>query len=268
MRKHLLLIGTLICTASMYSTDENSSFKNLFLSKLKHWTMNHSSFNPELHEDASEEYQQFCKQAYKQLEIPTHECLPIKKSKNLSLNLFNDRTLGGTTPFAIFIDEEKLKNKSQAMKKLVSFHEAAHVKFHIKKVFSTRIEFLAALVSVPALIIGIGLATKDLEQMIILCSSLTLTTSSVLLMKYIKYKLEGWLDESQAEEIAFNALNCYKCVEQVKEELKIGRGNNGGGGYWGVIQMQEIEDTFRKQNKLCSEHTHYPSHHSKKRRRN
>ena len=77
MKKYRVLTIVLVFMSSLYGMQESNydSLKNLFLSKFNRWVAEkyYSQYDPQLHEDAREEYQKLGKQAYEQLDIPQNE---------------------------------------------------------------------------------------------------------------------------------------------------------------------------------------------------
>lgn len=249
--------------SSAYGMEESNSFKTLFLSKinkpiaapLHRWCYPKDYYQE--HEDASDEYQKLAKDAYDQLQVPLDQRLPVKKR-----DLFVEGRVGRATPSAIFIDQGFLNYKqSNSYKKHVLLHEITHVKYYDPAESVLVASGFKGCLGASAIMIvwstGVLLSSikypqnlkKAIKGIFTACS---IGGSGVMGAQY--HVSHGHrLGESRADQTAFNALQCYKCVEEVKdgesdEAEKIGR------GYWRTEQMQEVADKFKQQNKICLEH--------------
>lgn len=260
MKKNILLpIVLLLSMSSAYGMEENKGVKALFLSKVKHWVVapiiGYSQFNPDLHEDATEEYQRLGKQAYEALQVPIHERLPIKKMEKLS-NEIKDNCAGITTASAIFINGECLRDESFATKKAIILHEVTHAKYHdavmtgLTGLGSTAGKF------VPSVVIGIGLAIATDQffkehpcKIILSWLAIPLTVpriASAIDCNCKQYAFnQQQLHESRADETALNALNCYKCLLELETEC-----------HFDAYEIQKVIDKLgsNKHNTFCAEH--------------
>jgi hypothetical protein len=233
----------------MHGMNDSRSFMGRFLTQLD----NGSKFidkvmwpqgKLELHDDAQEEYQKLGKQAQDQLHISPIDQVPIKSMKNLPR-----KGAGGMAkPSAIFIDEDCFNKHSIIIKKYALLHEAAHVKHRHNLqghliMGATFGNFCACLF----IMFKSNLFTKN-ELTVSQAVALAATVGSTYWM--IQH-MQGF--ESQADQTAIHALNCHKCVDEVKEAVR-GNASRLVRGYWGAEKMQPVIDKFKQETKLCLYH--------------
>lgn len=245
MKKNIALFCVLFFSMPfIHGMNDSRSFTDKFLAQLNkcdefidNVTMPY--LNPRFHEDANGEYQKLGKQAQDQLHISSLDQVPIKHMKNLS-----DENAGAmATSAAIFVDEDYLNNFPLAVKRYLLLHEAAHVKH--RDSLQTKLVFVGY-----AIFNGtIYLLSDELSTPIVaLCGAVT---GSILLgVPYLSS-----LHESHADKAAINALDCYKCADEVKKIICTYRAASSfSKGYWDGEQIQTVIDKFKQQNKLCPDH--------------
>jgi hypothetical protein len=243
MKKNIALCFVLLFTMPfMHSMNDSRSFMNRFLAQLNkgdEFITNNimlPHLNPQLHEDASEEYQKLGKQAQDQLHISPLDQRPIKNMKNIHRN-----SAGIATASAIFINEDYLNKHSVIIKKYGLLHEAAHVKH--RDSLKTKLLILGTVAFNGGMLLSSELSSSNIAVFG------AVNGLFVLMSNY----LNG--SESRADKAALHALNCYKCVDEVKKVVGADRDASIlAQGYWGPEQMQSVIDKFKQQNKVCPDH--------------
>ena len=204
-------------------------------------------------EDASELYQKLAREAQQAVGVPKEWYIPIKKIDAMSplipyvaAIIFSD---------ALYVNEERLNNRSYGACRCILFHEAVHRKYNDRTV--TVITKLAALVGSAILMHYTIKAIKPVGRYKVLhglADILTgLSASAVASTNYITYR------ERRADIEGHYATHCSQCVHESAAMRRVAfeQENNRlhyNNGYLSANELEMIAYELEQHNELCEYH--------------
>ena len=204
-------------------------------------------------EDASQNFKELGQRAQQEVGINQDRILPIKKV--MASSLYAMMGAAFAEPDAIYVNEDKLNQRSYGAQRCGLLHEAVHTKYNdsASDAFFELCSFLAFSYGAHSLIKAIKPQGKYkiLHALSVLVAGMTGT--SLTSINYHHFM------ERRADIEGHYASQCFHCVEEAAEQRRIvfevEKNPLQGNGYLSADELKKIAHELKLQNKVCEHHT-------------
>jgi hypothetical protein len=203
-------------------------------------------------EMASPLYQELGQEAQHALEISPERHVPIKQIPSTSIMA---NYVGAVAePDAIYVNEEKLNQRTYGMQRCAMFHEAVHKKYNDPSA-DTIIELVALVGGLFAAykLIGYVKPAGQYKMLHGICTLIAgISTANIASAQYHQFI------EKRADTEGHYATQCYLCVQEsaARRQITFEQENNPlkNNGYLWATDLEKIAHNLETENKICAYH--------------